>query len=237
MQSISKKAFPLAVATVALSTVVMVNSDAAHAFSITQTGGVNSTVSGATTINFNGLSGNVPTSATPIGPNPGEVTIQKTSGTATYSSTGAIPTGSPVPYLNIGSGNFTLNNGTVAFQFSNPLNYFGLYWGSLDILPTNANIVTFFKGSTQVGAFTGVDIATALPGIQTLQSQYINFFSSGTSELFDRVVLSNPGLAAFEVDNLAYRQVPTPVLLPGLVAMGIGVLRKRKTNNTEEVRA
>lgn len=229
----SRSLWSISLATVALSVTLSSTAKIAQAFTLTQTSGTTSQVSDLTgTIGFNGLSGSVPNTATGIAPG---VTIQRISGVAQYlNNQGTVPSDTALPYLNIGGGpnsSSELAGGRVALNFAGlgqPLNYFGLYWGSLDIIPTNANVISFFRGGSLVRSFTGLQVADALPGQQTLLSQYINFSSTDASEYFDRVELSNADLFAYEVDNLSYRAIPTPALLPGLVGMGVGFLRKKR---------
>jgi hypothetical protein len=125
----------------------------------------------------------------------------------------------------------TINLASLGLQ-----NYFGLYWGSID----SYNTVEFYRGSfalaDRVGIYTGTQVLTALGVVvplgtnnQTslLTNRYINFDSEGASQYFDRIRLTSTQ-AAFESDNHAFRAVPTPALLPGLVGIGVSLWRKRR---------
>jgi hypothetical protein len=93
-----------------------------------------SSVAGATTVNFNGLSNGGPQNFT--------------SGIASYSNlfirtavtTDIVGDSSPFADPNTAIGDLTIT-------FSQPIIYFGLYWGSPDPL----NTITFFNGTTLLG--------------------------------------------------------------------------------------
>lgn len=102
----------------------------------------------------------------------------------------------------------------------------GLKLGLLDIV-FDLNPVTYFgsvKSATSYGLtsddFTG-----------TLKS------SDGSSILADGVALNayrfNVGNSVTNFASVGVTTVPTPALLPGLIAMGIGMMRKRKSEAVE----
>lgn len=215
-----------------LTTVVTVATTAtapANALSFTTTLGSTSLESGITTVDFDGRT---------LGTN-----TSFTQGLATYTG-GAIVQGNspgqyapPAPdngtkYLTLG-GTIPQALSPVEINFAKALNYFGLHWGSVD----SYNTISFFKGLTQVGStYSGADILAGANGDQGLDgSVYTNFFA-GSGESFNRIVLRSSS-AAFESDNHAYRAIPTPALLPGLIALGVGVMRKRKAEATAESEA
>ncbi len=186
--------------------------------------GLVSKVSGTTTFDFeNGVS---------------------TSGFVTFSS----PTGSPTvvqgskdqeygrplndtsKYLTISStrDNAAGNTGSVTVKFAQPLDYFGLYWGSIDAY----NSIAFYKGDTLLNQYSGTEVPqTTASGNQTSfrDNQYVNFFAD-TKGAFDTIVLSSTA-PAFESDNFAYRQAPEPGAVLGLLAFGAvsagSVLKRR----------
>ncbi|MBF2000289.1 MAG: PTPA-CTERM sorting domain-containing protein [Synechococcales cyanobacterium M58_A2018_015] len=126
-------------------------------------------------------------------------------------------------YLTLGS---PLEPGPVTISFRGParLNYFGLYLGSID----GFNSIRFFNGATQVARFTGGDLLRALGDTRSGRvTQYVNFFASNRSQLFDRIQLisASPSL---ESDNHAFRVVPTPALVPAALGFAGAMLRKRK---------
>ena len=113
----------------------------------------------------------------------------------------------------------------VTIAFANPLDYFGLYWGT----PSANNTIGFFNGDTLLQSFTGDAL---LSTVTSRDAVYANFFAE-PGESFNKVVLSSSGIA-FESDNHAYKvsgstPVPEPAsslsVFAGVVA---GALVKRK---------
>lgn len=113
----------------------------------------------------------------------------------------------------------------VTIAFANPLDYFGLYWGT----PSPNNTISFFNGDKLLQSFTG-DAPASL--VTSSGAVYANFFAE-PGESFNKVVLSD-SLIAFESDNHAYKvadstPVPEPAsslsVFAGVVA---GALVKRK---------
>jgi hypothetical protein len=195
----------------------------ANAISLTATSGQFTGVAGATTIDFEGA---------PDGTN-----LPYTEDGVSYTGAGGIRTGFTPGQFRAPLGDNTQylaslpGNSSFEASSSQPLNYFGLYWGSVD--PFNS--VSFFNGATQVGpTFSRAQVAAAfaaagfgsLPSGVANGSTYVNFFADA-GESFNRVVFNSRG-TAFESDNHAFRVVPTPALLPGLIGMGLAALRKRK---------
>jgi len=234
MNLLSKKNLSVAATTLALTVAALANIESAHAFLIYRTAGpsvptgVNPSLAPPTVINFDGLSGLVPTAATSIGPGGlnGGATIQRTN-SADYNS-------SLADNLRIGSILGGALTGSVQFDFddSRGMGYFGFLRQNVPSNP-GASSISFFSGSTLIQSFTGPNFA-ALPGTDN----YFNFFVTNNSEIFNRVVFSDNSLASnFQVDNVAYQAIPTPALLPGLVAMGLGIMRKRKAEATAEANA
>jgi hypothetical protein len=116
----------------------------------------------------------------------------------------------------------------VTLSFQQPLHVLSFLWGSVD----SYNSVAFYKPGA-VAPFqtvTGTDLASLL-GLNTPQTfynidKYVAFWAN-PGEYFDKVVLSS-SQAAFETDDYQYRAVPTPALLPGLIAFGAGLLRRKQ---------
>ena len=113
----------------------------------------------------------------------------------------------------------------VTIAFANPLDYFGLYWGT----PSANNTIGFFNGDTLVQSFSG---AAVVSGINTSGAVYANFFAEA-GESFNKVVLSDSSIG-FESDNHAYKvaaseSVPEPVTsLTAFASVVAGVLMKRQ---------
>jgi hypothetical protein len=198
-----------------------------QAFTITTGGssvlnqGQFSTVSGVTTVDFN--SGSAPTT-----------------GIAQYSATNNVVTGSLVGTYasppNDTSAFFTVGpntNTTATITFTQSINYFGFFAGSLD----GFNSIQFLSGNTVLAALSGTQIAALggfpASGDQT-QGLFINLYSSNNGEVFNKIILSSTSFA-FETDNHAYRvgstaNVPVPEpspMLPALLTFGLGAFLAR----------
>ncbi|MBD0309888.1 MAG: hypothetical protein ICV80_17820 [Microcoleus sp. T1-bin1] len=113
----------------------------------------------------------------------------------------------------------------VTIAFANPLDYFGLYWGT----PSPNNTLSFFNGDTLLQSFSGAAIVSS---VTSSTAVYANFFAE-PGESFNKVVLSDSSIA-FESDNHAYKvaaseSVPEPVTsLTALASVVTGVLMKRQ---------
>jgi len=113
----------------------------------------------------------------------------------------------------------------VTIDFANPLDYFGLYWGT----PSANNTISFFNGNTLLQSFTGDALYSIVP---STGAAYANFFAEA-GESFNKVVLSEISVA-FESDNHAYKvaaseSVPEPVTsLTAFASVVAGVLMKRQ---------
>jgi hypothetical protein len=218
--------------TVALSAFALAAPQAAQAFLITRTAGplpepgINAPLLPPTVIDFNSQPNqtSVPTSPTTIATSPdnGNATIQRTDGVAEFQGN----------QLVIGSaGNASALGGTVSFTFDDPrgLGYLGLNWQN----PTANEVISFYSGNTLIQALDGSTVLGAALG----NGRYFNFFVTNNGEIFNRVDLSELGGTpgnAFRVDNVAYQAIPTPALLPGIIALGVGTLRKRRTIATND---
>ena len=104
---------------------------------------------------------------------------------------------------------------------------FDFYWGSVD----SYNVLNFFAGETNLGTFTGDDLATQYEGENDGPQnygfdQYVQF-----EGMFDRVEMSSADGVAFEVARAA--QVPEPgtmaLLGAGLVGIGVAARRSRRS--------
>lgn len=84
----------------------------------------------------------------------------------------------------------------VTIAFANPLDYFGLYWGT----PSANNTIDFFNGDTLLQSFSGDALVSS---VTTSGGVYANFFAE-PGESFNKVVLSDSSIG-FESDNHAYK--------------------------------
>ena len=178
-----------------------------------------SSVPGVTTIDFES---GAPTSGLAVysAPSPGPAVVSiNTIGISLLS------TDDSSRYLSVSVFGDARGTTPVTIAFANPLDYFGLYWGT----PSANNTLSFFNGDTLLQSFSGDALYTAVPSTGAV---YANFFAE-PGESFNKVVLSDT-LITFESDNHAYKvadstPVPEPAsslsVFAGVVA---GALVKRK---------
>ena len=242
MNLLSKKTLSVAATTLALTVAALANTESAHAFLIKRTaepfpGVVNPSLAPPTVINFNGLTGIVPAFSTTIGPgvtglgNGGA----KISGVANANYNGSTDNLRIGNRTGVGPG--AVRTGSVQFDFddSRGMGYFGFLLQNAPIDPL-ASSISFFSGTTLIQSFNQTQLNAQAFGQST--SNYFNFFVTNNSEIFNRVVFADTSfIGNLQVDNVAYQAIPTPALLPGLVAMGLGIVRKRKAEANAEATA
>jgi len=204
--------------------VFTVISDPADAITLTFGGtpvagqGQFSSVPGVTTIDFES---GAPTSGLAIysAPGPGPAVISGNSGSSIISADDF------TKYLVVSILGDTKGTSPVTIAFANPLDYFGLYWGT----PSSNNTISFFNGDTLLQSFSGDAV---IGGVTPNAAVYANFFAE-PGESFNKVVLSDSSIA-FESDNHAYKvvaseSVPEPVTsLTAFASVVAGVLMKRQ---------
>jgi hypothetical protein len=150
----------------------------------------------------------------------------------TLSTDAAIVSGSsPSQYAEpfIGSGNYLTVGGTdpsaptATLTFSTALNYFGVFWGT----PDRYNTLNFYDGTNLLASFVpGSTLAGLTASGSNTDARYVDFFADAGT-VFDRVEFVS-SQAAFEADNIAYRAVPTPAMLPAIVGFGLTALKRRR---------
>ncbi len=169
--------------------------------------GATTCVAGATTVDFN--TATVPSNFSGTG--------AVFSGTT---RTWATPAGDTSPYLAVS----TTAAGVEDLKLPGIGNYLGLLWGSID----DYNYIELYLNHVKVDTIDGASVrAVGTPrGNQFLpgSNEYVNIMRAGG---FDEVKLITTQYN-FEVDNIAYAQVPEPGAV-GLLAMGmLGVFAVRR---------
>ena len=219
--------------------VVTVISDPADAIMLTFGGtpvagqGQFSNVPGVTTIDFES---GAPTSGLAIysAPGPGPAVVTGNSATSILSADDN--TDDNTRYLAVSILGDARGTNPVTIDFANPLDYFGLYWGT----PSGNNTISFFNGDTLLQSFTGDAL---LSTVTSRGAVFANFFAEA-GESFNKVVLSDSSIAIpFESDNHAYKvsgstPVPEPAsLLSVFAGVVAGALVKRKQQRKVVVRS
>ncbi len=115
------------------------------------------------------------------------------------------------------------------------LNYFGLYYGSIDTY----NDISFYGANGLITTVTGTELLSLFSGVtgnQTANSSniYVNLYFD-PSEAFTKFAFTTTAVA-FEMDNVAVgynisrQSVPEPATLAlvGLGLLGLAVSRRRK---------
>lgn len=171
-----------------------------------------SSEAGITEVNFN--DGNAPIAGFATY-TPGGNGAIRSGNSPGQSSQYTAPQGDTTPYLALGAPG---TPSAVTITFVSPVNYFGLYVGSLE----SSNSATFFT--------TGGSSRTISYPDSTQTSQYVNFFAENANENFTSVRLSS-NRQTFESDNHAYRAAPVPeplTILGSSMALGFGILMKKE---------
>ena len=213
--------------------VVFMGANPASAITLTKGGsapvagqGSKSTIPGSLVVDFN--------SGTATDPN-GFVTYSATNGIVQGSVANqyAAPFGDTSKYLTISPAGDKVAGGTgsVTLTFAKAIDYFGLYWGSVDPY----NYVDVYSGGSLLKTFSGADVPGAeATGSWTSNADnvFVNLLAD-SGETFDKIVLILTG-RAFESDNHTYRlaSVPEPSSMLGLLAFGAlsaGTFIKRKS--------
>ncbi|GAB4160461.1 MAG: hypothetical protein Fur0046_39560 [Cyanobacteria bacterium J069] len=91
--------------------------------------------------------------------------------------------------------------------------------------------INFLLGGSNTRTFLRSDLLGT-----TGSGNYFSFVSDSNDDFFDQVTFSRTN-GFLSIDNVAYRVVPTPALLPGIIGMGIAALKKRRDGALDEVEA
>lgn len=152
---------------------------------------------------------------------PSNYTLTGTAGIVSGNSNGqyASPTGDSTPYLSTGTGAVTIDFA------SQPIDYFGLYWGSVDAY----NSIVFTNTLGQTSTYSGSSLAALGVLVNGNDSAYVNFYAAGDQN-WTSVTLSSTE-NAFEFDNVS-TAAPEPASFAmaglGIGFAALGVIRRRK---------
>ena len=134
-------------------------------------------------------------------------------------------------------GGFLVSNKTGSFA-SLPNTFIGLTIGEIKDIPSLASFEAInnflFFGTNSPFNFNLTSIAYSGLGRYDLSGVFAdNTQATGwiSTQLVDGKVNS------YSATIIAGNEIPTPALLPGLIGMGVAVLRKRKAEETEQVEA
>jgi hypothetical protein len=118
------------------------------------------------------------------------------------------------------------NPGSVTFTFSNQLNFFGFQWINGNAGGLGNKVVQFFNEGVQIGS----NFTLTPPGTQRYYNFFVQPIAGNTYDFFNEVRLIDPAGSGgnFRIDNVAFKEIPTPALLPGLVGLGMAAIRQRK---------
>lgn len=182
--------------------------------SLSAAGQTQSSVAGATTIDFNSGCGYVTCS--------GDFALVSGSQSGKY----AQPLGVNSPYLTVPKPSATTKS--ASFSLGTTADYFGIFWGSID----SYNFIRFYLGNDLVASYSGSDIVGQFANGNQLSyssNRYINFDFG--SQGYDSVTLASNGFA-FESDNHAFRALvavsePSTSLLLLMGLVGLWLARRQ----------
>lgn len=124
---------------------------------------------------------------------------------------------------------------TIQAQGNNTFSYFGFDTGALSV----GNTLKFFNGTTLVKELT-YDVLNSMATVEASQhgeqkNGLFQFFSEGTNDTFNKIVISQTASGGFESDNHTFRvqSVPEPNLTFGMLALGGLFMYKRQNQKLQ----
>ncbi len=178
------------------------------------------------TVDFN--SGSAPTTGF------AKYSFQSANGSSSVRSDVWAPSGSKGE-VNDGKYLAVFEGNNVTIDLADKVKYFGINWGAM----SPGNTFSFYNGDSLVKSYSTETVAP-LASIHAKQhggegNGYAHFTASNTSEMFNRIVISQIGGGGFESDNHSFNMVdptrtsvPEPGIMLGLAAIGGSVWAKRK---------
>ncbi|GAX40580.1 hypothetical protein NIES4075_15460 [Tolypothrix sp. NIES-4075] len=228
--------------------------DAAHAMSFTMgtgtTGPNGETNQGAytkdknaITIDFNDTKNEKGKKVDGKAPTTGFAQYSFSNSTSKVASTNWAPTG-PDGEVNTSKHLQVFDNSSVTISLQSLTKSFGLDWGAAH----PGNTLSFFNGDKLIQTFTTANMgefalysmlhsgpkadgAKQLADGKYYQGNgYVQFFAQNSNEYFNKIVISQKGGGGFESDNHSFRTVPEPSLALGMLAIGGGMLLRKRKN-------
>jgi hypothetical protein len=223
--------------------------DAAHAFSFTKSVGTTSPTGetnqgaytkdkNAITIDFN--NGTAPTTGF------AQYSFSNATGTSKVKADNWAPVG-PNGEKNNSQYLAIFDNSSVTISLESLTKSFGLDWGAAH----PGNTLSFYNGDNLIKTFETADTGKfaiyselhqgpkagdssiqSAPGSNTYYqgNAYVQFFADNADEYFNKIVISQKGGGGFESDNHSFRTVPEPSLVFGMLAIGGGMLLRKRKN-------
>jgi len=130
------------------------------------------------------------------------------------------------------SGSFTYDDALLTGSGSEYLGVSSLLFNLLGTDYTEADDpfaeVAFFEGT-----FLGLIFAVGNPGVDAISFAFVPGFFDASDAYFTYDFTGSTG--KFGTGDIQYQVVPTPVLLPGLIGLGLGALRKKAEREESNV--